>query len=248
VAREEWLSSRDGGCCCLVCTWVFYNTILYLYDDDSGKNREIDILATKSDKMGFSHAGFIIECKSTTNPWVVFKSKGASSYANTLIGLNLHTDTANSAIERLLSNPNNIKWRLQKRDDFGYGLREASSGQNDSAYSICTSLIKASRSWLSSPRVANPRVAFAFPILVVDAPIFECRLNDDHQIALHEVSESMFVFSPQISGHSSCLIRIVNKSLLKQFSSYANDLAADIHEELEHELNAWATSLKRPNS
>lgn len=225
----------------------FSITPSYIYtDDDSGKNREIDILATKSDKVGFSHVGFIIECKSTPNPWVVFKSKDASSYANTLVGLNLHTETANSAIERLRSKPSNVKWRLQRRDDFGYGLRETSSGQNDSAYSICTSLIKASRSWLSSPRVASPRVAFAFPILVVDSPVFECSLNDDHKIILNEVRESMFVFSPQISGHSSCLIRIVNKSLLKQFSTYSSGLAADVHEELDHEFKAWAASLKQP--
>ena len=227
----------------------FSITPSYIYtDEDTGKNRELDILATKKEVMGFSHVGFVIECKSTPNPWTVFKSKSSSNPASSLIGLNLHTETANSAIERLRSNPSNIKWALQRYEPLGYGLRESSSGHNDSAYSICLSLVKASTSWLSSPSLANPRIAFAFPILVVDAPIFECTLNEKHEIVLDEVDESFFIFSPPLSGQPSCVIRIINKSLLRSFAKYADDLATEIHSELENELDAWVKSLKRNRS
>ena len=223
----------------------FSVTPSFIYtDDESGKNREIDILSTKSDRMGFAHAGFVIECKSTPNPWVVFKSADSSTFANSLVGLSLHTETANPAIERLRSNPNNITWQLHRRD-LGYGLREASSGQNDSAYSVCTSLVKASKSWLSSPRAASPRVAFAFPILVVDSPIFECRLDEQHKTVLTEVSETFFVFSPPTAGSTSCLIRIVGRTLLQHFAKYAADLATDVHRELKPEFEAWSNSLKK---
>jgi hypothetical protein len=226
----------------------FSVTPSFIYsDEESGKNREIDIVATKSDKMGFSHAGFVIECKSTPNPWVVFKSRDSSTFANSMVGLTLHTDTAGPAIERLRSKPSNVKWRLQRRE-VGYGLREASSGQNDSAYAVCTSLFRASRAWLSSSRVASPRVAFAFPVLVVASPIFECSLDDNHQLVLEEVRESSFVFSPPAVGQPSCLVRVVSKALLKHFSEYAAALAQDVHLELEHEFNIWRESLRRPRT
>ena len=226
----------------------FSVTPSFIYtDDESGKNREIDILATKSDKMGFTHAGFVIECKSTPNPWVVFKSTDSSTFASTLVGLSLHTETADSAIERLRATSSNILWSVQRRH-LGYGLREASSGQNDSAYSACTSLVKASKAWLSSPRVASPRIAFAFPVLVVDSPIFECSLNEKHQIDLVEVSESFFVFSPPVAGQTSCLIRIVSKPLLQHFSKYAADLANDVHQEIKPEFDAWVKSIKDPHT
>jgi hypothetical protein len=227
----------------------FSVTPSFIYtDEDSGKNREIDILATKSDNMGFSHVGYVIECKSTPNPWVVFISNASSALVGPMAGLTLHTETAEPAIDRLRSNPRNSKWWLHRQGELGYGLRETSAGQNDSAYSICTSLIKASRSWLCSPRVAKPRVAFAFPILVVDSPIFECSLNEKHEITLREVHESLFVFSPPIAGHSSCLIRIVTRKLLDYLARYTLDLANDVHNELQYEFKAWADSLKKPRT
>ncbi|WP_440975052.1 hypothetical protein [Pseudoxanthomonas winnipegensis] len=225
----------------------FSVTPSFIYtDEETGKNREVDIVASKSDKMGFTHAGFVIECKSTPNPWVVFKSTDTNNLGGSLIGLSLHTETAEPALRRLRSNPSNIMWSLQRRN-IGYGLREASSGQNDAAYSVSTSLVKASKAWLSSPRVARPRIAFAFPILVVDSPIFECSLDDKHQIVLTEVSESLFVFSPPISGQTSCLIKIVGKELLQQFSNYATELAGDVHKAIQPEFNAWAKSIRRPH-
>src|SRR5690606_1515391 len=141
-----------------------------------------------------------------------------------LVGLSLHTDTAVPAIERLRAILSNLKWRLQRRE-VGYGLREATSGQNDIGYSTCTSLIKASRAWLSSARVASPRVAFAFPFLIVAAPIFECSLDDKQQLVLQEVNESSFVFSPAAVGQPSCLVRVLNKVLLESFAAYATGLA-----------------------
>lgn len=220
----------------------FSVTPSFIYtDDDTGKNREIDLLATNKEVMGFTHVGFVIECKSTQNPWVVFKSKNKDEYVNLSLGLGLHTETAKPALDRLRSEPGNIKWLIQRRGIFGYGLREASSGQNDSAYSISVSLARASGAWLSSSSLASPRVAFAFPVLIVDAPIFECSLDDKNKITLNEVQESFFVFSP--SGQPSCVIRVIHRCLLREFAAYADELSKEIHKELRTDLDIWLRSL-----
>ena len=54
-------------------------------DHESGKTREIDVIATDSDYLGVVVTHFVIECKSSKKPWILLSSDDAlSNYKNLL--------------------------------------------------------------------------------------------------------------------------------------------------------------------
>jgi len=56
-------------------------------DPQSDKGREIDVLAQDPDIIGVIEISFVIECKSSSKPWVVFTSDDALSGYNKLLAL-----------------------------------------------------------------------------------------------------------------------------------------------------------------
>jgi hypothetical protein len=41
-------------------------------DPESGKNREIDVIAADPDYIGIVEIHFVVECKSSKKPWVLY--------------------------------------------------------------------------------------------------------------------------------------------------------------------------------
>jgi hypothetical protein len=87
----EFLEWRDG-------TFELYPSSFYI-DQDSGRQREVDLIASWVRNHGNDdyHVTLTIECKSTTDPWVVFKHRndGVGGY-NDLFDPSCATIRANS--------------------------------------------------------------------------------------------------------------------------------------------------------
>ena len=212
----------------------------YIYtDQETGKGREIDVLATTHDRIGLLHVAFLIECKSSSHPWIIFKSKDSESSYSPLSALGLYSDTARAAASRLVTSSNAIRWFTYRSDRCGYGLRQAFGGENDSAFAASVSVIKATSAILSLPRLASPRIVFAFPIIVVDAPIFECTLSDKKELDLSQVEQSSFTFSQHTPNQTPCVIRVVHKAALNHFASFAREFSDSLKNELQPEVKEW---------
>jgi len=70
----------------------------YYKDSQTGKHREIDILAIRSDKIGLVEIAFLIECKTTNKPWVLFTSEDTIAGYNRLLALGIISDKAREAL------------------------------------------------------------------------------------------------------------------------------------------------------
>ena len=161
--------------------------------------REIDVLAVSARNTALLRARFelYVECKwSRDKPWVVFASDGAGPPVPAI----LQAVPANPMGEALL-------WLLQDSDDLASLIPFATSGplahggrrslgkdgnRLDRFYAAMQSVTTIARAGVSAmcsqPTTWEPSYepAFAFPVVVIDAPLFEARLaegSDDLSLA-----------------------------------------------------------------
>jgi len=83
-------------------------------------------------------------------------------------------------------------------------------------------------------------LAFAFPVIVIDSPLFECSRKQDGELDLIAVSNSEFLFSAHIPDYIGCCVKVITKEHLPDFAKWAKQLANTIREELkDEEANAF---------
>ena len=189
-------------------------------DPETQKSREIDVLAYRRDATGVFSTLFPIECKSTDKPWVVLTNRSQySRYGGLWIA-------AMSAKAREFMGSEVEEYISIYTDTFGpfaggFSLKQAFSGETDQAYMACISALKAAKSLAAED---SNGITFAFPTLVVNAPIFEYHEQDGEQI-FSEVSESSLYFSAHIKEYSRAIIRIVSKGALGDYSQRCRTLS-----------------------
>lgn len=205
-------------------------------DPQSDKGREIDVLAEDPDWLGLIEISFVVECKSSPNPWVVLTSEDALLNYNRLHAFAVTSSAAKDAFIKRQGNYGLLDPYIRRPTRCGYGFRQAFGKDNDPAYSAAIGAMKAScGSAQDRPIPTFPRLAFAFPIIVVDSPLFECSLAEDGELRLAEVEQSEFLFSAHIPDHVGCCINVVTKSRLPAFAQWAKQCANTIREELKGE-------------
>ena len=103
----------------------------YYIDAENSKPREMDVIASYPDVMGVIRIALIIECKSSSKPWVLLCS------SDTLTGYNIVSSYAAISDEARRILP----W-LRKNDLTGYSVRQAFS-DIDNAYAATLNVAKA---------------------------------------------------------------------------------------------------------
>lgn len=209
-------------------------------DSQSDKGREIDVLAQDPDLIGVIEISFVVECKSSSNPWVVFTSEDALSGYNRLLAFAMTSGAAKDALAKRIGKG---LWEsyISRSERGGYGFRQALRKDSDPAYTAAIGALKACHG-IAQDRVSSsiPRLAFAFPVIVVDSPLFECSRKSNGELELVEVSNSEFLFSAHIPEYVGCCMKVVTKEYLPTYAKWAKDLANAIRKELqEEEVNAF---------
>ena len=74
----------------------------YYQDPESDTSREIDIVCTATDAYGLSELNFVLECKGTSKPWVLFTSEDAVDGYNRLLAFSLLSKGAYPPLATLL--------------------------------------------------------------------------------------------------------------------------------------------------
>jgi hypothetical protein len=206
-------------------------------DPQSDKGREIDVLAEDPDVLGVIEISFVVECKSSSKPWVVLTSEDALANYNRLFAFAITSGAARKALaSRLTELSPVLRQYIDRPKRGGYGFRQALGKDADPAYTAAMSAIKACHG-IAQDRVSSsiPRLAFAFPVVVVDSPLFECSRRDDGDLQLTEVSDSKFLFSAHIPGHVGCCIKVVTRECLPVYAKWAKGLANVIREDFKNE-------------
>lgn len=190
----------------------------YYTDDESGKAREIDVIANARSDIGYIDVNFIVECKSSKKPWVLLTSPDTLSGANRIFLFSVSSRMARELLaDRYKEFKNRIPW-LGKSNRCGYSLRQAFSDGKDQAFSATISAAKAAEHAATSlERWNSATFRFAFPVIVVDTPIVECTLGDDGSLESCEIPQGELLLSTKFSSSFFSCLRIVNVEHIKDF-------------------------------
>lgn len=125
-------------------------------DPQSDKGREIDVLAMDPDLIGIIDISFVVECKSSTKPWVVFTSDDALRNYNRLFAFIRPAMCLTSLLRRSSLATTTIRpsfearWVLQ--GEGGEPDTPTSSYSATTFHPCCLAVILTYSRWASKPR------------------------------------------------------------------------------------------------
>ena len=205
-------------------------------DPQEGKSREIDVLANDQDLWGIIEIAFVVECKSSSKPWIVLTSPDARERHNLRAEFSICSEDARDSLARRPEEFPNVWKYVDKPAKTGYGFRQAFGAESDQAYAAAVNVVKACQGITRSRHVGGlPRLAFAFPVIVVKAPLFECSLSSKGEIELVEVQSSEFLFSAHIPHKVGCSIAVVRHDAVPAFVASSKLMTAALRSDLELE-------------
>ena len=217
-------------------------------DPETGKGREIDVVARDPDFIGVIDITFIVECKTTKKPWVLLCSPDTVAGYNRIFAYGVLSKKTIEAIDHRVSElVNKLPW-LKKNGLIGYGVRQALS-DSDVAYAAGITVAKACDSWVhrSDEQYVPPYIA-AFPIIVVDGSLLQCSLSEDGSIDISEVDEGEWLFVARLPQYFGTCIRLVTLKRLTAFALEAKTAADQLRAELKAEEDRVVASWKPKRS
>lgn len=171
----------------------------YFLDPDENKPREIDVIASMQEVINgvIFQLVYTVECKSSkTNPWVCFCSATSQTREPSVGFLARHaTAQGRDMLTELSCNPDVRTGHLfHLPDHHAYGVTNAFKKRLDVPYQSIHGARKAAQAIVThyDREQALPNrvgtVCIAFPLVVVNAPIFSCTLDDKGKIELLKVN------------------------------------------------------------
>jgi hypothetical protein len=123
-----------------------------------------------------------------------------------------------------------------------YSVRQAFTNEVDSAYTAAMNVLKACHGHVRTKTASSMGLYLAFPVIVVDSPLVQCRLDAAGQIELLEVEQGEFLFRGHPLG--TC-IRIITASYLPAFAAEAKQVADQLREDLKASEDRIVKEVKR---
>src|SRR5271157_390000 len=115
------------------------------------------------------------------------------------------------------------------------------------AMSAAVSAAKACKALTHEVESSHKLYAFAFPVIVIDAPLIRCSLAENGDVELEEVEEGEFLFTAYLPKYFGTCIRVVTSARLAEFAVEAKRVAERIRAEFKSEENevreSWRTGV-----
>lgn len=218
---------------------------LHYIDRDERKPREIDLRCSKALKYPVAMGGrkssfvrhtFLVECKKSEKPWVIFTSDHGSGHDQNpfeieIEGLQLAEWTQEEvfdACEEFESIHPLFKPRRLGRSLFE-PFKQRQTGE--SIYSAILSASKAtvaarSQSFPSFAASRSPDLGFYYPVVIFEGRLFEAHL-DRNEISVEEVDSIMYSLLYQSDNYSlRTIVPIVTEEGLEQFCALFDQVLA----------------------
>lgn len=217
----------------------------YYLDPETGKGREIDIVAIDPDDLGVLDIRFMVECKSGKKPWVLLTSPDAGAGYNRLTSYGVLSPALRKALARRSGAlADDLPW-FKKEGQIAYQARQALS-DSDPAYVAAMGVAKASTAWLApTNRDSSATFRVVFPVIVIDAPLLECSLAADGKIEIHEVDSGEWLFTAMVPEYFGTCIRVVTLQHLASFASEARASVAALRTLMVDPVKTVVESWKR---
>ena len=172
-------------------------------DFETGKNREIDVVARSYDyyeplnviSIAELEIFSMIECKSNQKPWIIFKGSSSVSLWD------LEAPLRNKEAQTLINKINKNGFLLKLAEDAASGVTQAFTTGKDVPYEALMGALKAAEAKIRIEREAELEKitdtdsiieehsfsVCAFPVVVTDARLFNCCLKENGEIEICEV-------------------------------------------------------------
>ncbi|MBI0299279.1 hypothetical protein JBE04_33685 [Streptomyces sp. PRKS01-29] len=216
----------------------------FYFDFESETHREIDLVARIPLELKLVGQGDVpaylcpvLECKSSPGkPWVLFLG-GVQLHPVAKISQRFVLDGARKywsafahrcedgrvpprLADYLPSSQRREPARMplfEIEDEPAYSAVRSSLGKSreDVAYSAMMGVSKAAHGVANRyPNLGNMALHIAVPVIVVDSPIFTCKLSDDGGVELERVRQGTVVWKNQVHGHLAphSIIKIVDEN------------------------------------
>jgi len=224
----------------------------YYVDPETSKSREIDIICTKGDTVyGMVEIHFVIECKSTKRPWLLFSAEYTREGLSPLRAMAIRSEKAGEFITDNAQNLYNAFTWVTKLGRVGYSITQAFSERQDTPYEAILSAVKASVSLNiknENQGVWKIPFLFAFPVIITASPLFECYLDENGNVNIQEIDEGLLYYDGKIDNYSGFCIRVVSESALETFKDDINTTSGYLIDLLKEDIETeWVNWQQRVN-
>jgi hypothetical protein len=216
---------------------------VYYSDPEKTTWRETDVHAFEEELYPeiTVRVSFVVECKtSRDHPWLVFIAAGGALLSRAHLRFTPTTEIGRPFPVRLMRRAEILALPLfGDESSSGYGVVQA-LGKNDQSYPAVMSVSKAAVALAAETdrySGVDPVLELVFPVIVVDAPLFECRLGSDGEPELTRVKRANLLWNNPAIGRGRTAIDVVSAEILEEYVSAAVESARYIlknsHEEVD---------------
>lgn len=213
-------------------------------DPETGVKREIDIVATLQDTSGFLSINFVIECKKTSSPWIVFSSKDTLSTYNyhhtfgfrTKYARKLFLKHDNDDFEAMRKE---IPWYWNYDKRIGYSAIQAFTQGKDSSFVAQMSALKASYSLRNDEDKGTvDMISIYFPIVLLEGDLFEAYLNEKGELTVAP-SDRLFLQNPYYQEILEGVnIQVITRSGLDRFIFESKKLLTVLNTRFQSDIDS----------
>jgi hypothetical protein len=206
----------------------------YYTDPESKEVREIDVVGSSTEIIDFVDVHFVIECKATSKPWILFTSENTFTNFNKYFAYCLYSEEGKKRfIDKTMSIQklgDRLTW-FDKKGRNGYAITEAFTSSVDNTYKAAMSTLKASVALKASEDKGKRKpLTFIFPVIVVDGYLFEGYLDSNGNLVIDEIERGFLHFPKQINEVTGTTIYISTLNYLPQFIVEAKKMTEEIKE------------------
>lgn len=224
----------------------------YYIDPETSKSREIDIISTRHDQYGMVQIHFVIECKSSKKPWILFSAEYTQEGLNPLQELAITSERASEFItDNAQSLYDSLAW-VAKKGRVGYSMTQAFTEGQDTPYEAILSAVKASVSLYiknENQEIWKIPFLFAFPVIITASPLYECFLDKDGSMQIQEIHEGSLYFDGKIGNFTGTCIRVISESALERFKNDIDGISECLMSLLKEDIEIeWINWQNRVNS
>ena len=206
------------------------HSVIYV-DPESGKSREVDLVVSRQHQhMGAISVHAAIECKASGKPWLIVVSDQhryrvaperlgiLSPYAVDRLGGGGPFGT-----QALMFAPPGLT--ITSLACPGIALKQAFGAKDaDEAYGVATSVVKAALAVSRRDKPPYERISFTLPVIVVDSPIIECKIDVCGTLRFEETDFAEFIFSAYLPDHIRTSVRVVHRSAVNKLVTLCETL------------------------
>jgi hypothetical protein len=190
-------------------------------DPATGQSRQIDVIASRRDFLGFFTAELVIECKrANKHPWLLLSANNTGDGFSPLYEYALTTDQARRALLQFGNGKDTwlelpwMKWTKSR----GVGLVPAHTKGMDDAFKAVTGAMAAALARRKEISAGVYEAVFVFPVIVIDGLLFECKLDAAYEIELTEIEEARSYFPMHFGDEIGHCVHITTARNLKKFA------------------------------